>query len=211
MSKKVTDADIERGVEKVERMNAMFDKAIIPVLFVAALAVFIFGAMPKLMRNIKSKEEKPAEEYVYELNSYELRSKFMDELDMNTEKLQSSGYEMVPEMQGTTGITKQRDEKTIVSHFYNGASSYGRVTYYGLETCKRVDMQINNAMSISVAVTLEDETRVEARFSGSGFLAEEIITDTDTNEPTEIFNYVSEVELSALFSIYTEELEMLVG
>lgn len=212
MSKKITDEDIEQGVAKVERMNKMFDKAILPVLLIAALAVFLFGALPKLIRNMNSSDEQPQAvvDYTDELTMYEQRSKFMDEIDMNLDRLQSTGYEQQPEVQGTSSISKQYDENTVVAHFYNGASSYGKVIKSGMDTCKKLDMQINNSVYISVSVTLNDGTRISAKFDSS-FAFDETLTDTDTAEKLSVLNYVTTEELKAMLTLYDTELSALIS
>lgn len=213
MSKKITDEDIERGVQKVERMNAMFDKAAIPVLFAAALAIFLFGALPKLIRNIKHEEKTPQQvvEYVDELTVYEQRSKFMDELDVNMEKAEAAGYSKMPEEFGTTCILKQYDENTIVAHFYDGNTSYGKLIAEGIEKCAKVEMRIYTSNYSSVIITLDNGETVSAMFNNTAFTADETLTDTDTNERLGVLENISSEKLSEIRGIYDAELEALLA
>ncbi len=213
MSKKITDEDIERGVEKVQRMNAMFDKAAIPVLFVAALAVFLFGALPKLIRNIKHEEKNPQQvvEYTDELTVYEKRSKFMDELDTNMEKASMAGYSKMPEEFGTNCILKQLDDNTIIAHFYDGSTSYGKIISEGAGGCRKVEMRVYTSNYSSVIVTLEHGENISAMFNNTLFLADETLTDTDTNERLSVLENISSEKLSEMRGIYDRELEMLLA
>ncbi len=212
MSKKITDEDIENGVAKVERMNKAFDKAIIPVLFIAALSVFLFGALPKLIRNMKEtlKEESVPVTYVGELTLYEKRSKFMDELDINGEKIQEAGYKLQPEVQGIKSISKQYDDQTVIAHFYTGVSSYGKVIREDTDKNIRSDLQINIA-GYSVTVTLSDASRINAKFTDSSFTADETLTGTDSSKQAEVLLHVTSEELNAMLAIYDAELASLVN
>ncbi len=216
MSKKITDEDIERGAQKVERMNAMFDKAIIPVLFIAALAVFLFGALPKLIRHLEKDEVAPQEGeavvgYADELNLYEKRSQFMDTLEENMGKAEAAGYSRMPEEFGVNCILKQYDENTIVAHFYDGSTSYGKVITEGLADCAKVEIRAYTANRSTVIVTLDDGESLSAKFSSTAFTADETLTDTDTNDRLAVLGYVSSEELSAIRAIYDRELEALLS
>lgn len=212
MSKKITDQDIEQGVAKVERMNKAFDKAIIPVLFVAALAVFLFGALPKLIRNTKAEPQPESKPVIYtdELTLYEKRSKFMDELDVNLAKVQQSGYEVQPDVQGTKSISKQYDENTVIAHFYTGVSSYGKIIREGADSYLKADLQINIA-GFSVTLTLHDGSRLSARFADGSFAFDETLTDTDTSDRLAVLEHIKAEELSAMLALYDSELTLLIG
>ena len=212
MSKKITDHDIEQGVAKVERMNKAFDKAIIPVLFIAALAVFLFGALPKLIRNIKAEPQQEQKPVVYEeeLTLYEKRSQFMDELELNLPKIQQAGYEVQPEVQGIKSISKQYDENTVIAHFHTGFSSYGKIIKNGKESYSKADLQVN-ITGVSVNLTLADGSRLSARFADGSFAFDETLTDTDTSERVAVLEYITAEELTAMLVLYDAELTALIG
>ncbi len=212
MSKKITDEEIEKGVAKVERMNAMFDKSIVPILFIAALAVFLFGALPKLIRNVKGADDTAASSYVDELTVYEQRSKFMDELEQNLEKAEAAGYTYIPEIQDALCISKMYNETTIVAHFYDGSVSYGKIIYTeGIEGCSKVEVRVYTVNRSGVTVTLEDGTAYNAVFADTDFTADEALTDTDTSERLAVLRYVSGEELKAMRETYDAELNALLS
>ncbi len=209
MSKRITDEEIEKGVAKVERMNRMFDKAIVPVLFIAALAVFLFGALPRLVRNTKNAD---TVDYADELTVYEQRSKYMDELEQNLEAAEAAGYTYIPEIQDAICISKQYDDSTIIAHFYDGSVSYGKIICTdGLEKCAKAEVRVYNANRSGVTVTLEDGTAYNAVFTDAFFSADETLTDTDTAERLTVLGYISAEQLIEMRGLYDSELSALIG
>lgn len=209
MSKKITDEEIEKGVAKVERMNSMFDKAIVPVLFIAALAVFLFGALPRLVRNTKNTD---AVGFADELTIYEQRSKYMDELEQNLEAAENAGYIYIPEIQDAICISKQYDNGTIIAHFYDGTISYGKIVCTeGLEKCAKAEVRVYNANRSGVTVTLEDGTAYNAVFTDAAFLTDEMLTDSDTAEKLMVLEYISAEKLIEMRGLYDSELSALIG
>lgn len=213
MGKRITNDDIEKGVAKVERMNALFDRLIFPVLLVIALAVFIFGALPKLKKSCAPEEEiKPSEvpqtvPAVSESDGfYAERNEYLLSMTDHSAELEEKGYTLVDIMEGMKSAHIALDENTTVYEFCDGDMCYGQIKYTGSESFEQVSVTVIDEKQFNVALTGNDGEKLYAKFSSPDFMPK-----TGDDDQQMILAFLTPNELARLKERYDAQLEILLG
>lgn len=219
MSKRITDEDIEKGVEKVEKMNALFDKMVLPVLLIAALAVFFFGALPKLKRCVSDETVQPQETAVVTQSDvsgsdgqeepnelYARRNAFLSDMKAHREEIEAKGYTFIEAVEGLDSIRIRPDEDTTIYEFCDNGKCYGQIRTTEFEVFEEAAVTVMGSSHINVVLTLADGEKLYAVFENESFLPE----GSDDDQQM-ILAYLTSEELTGIKQRYDRQLEELLG
>lgn len=211
--KKLTrEEEIERGVEKVERMNKAFDKYVIPLVLFTVVTIFIFGAVPRLLKLLSADSADGTEQGVESTvaDFYSLREDYMSNMHSHAQELEAAGYEFSDQYSGADCVYKYLDESTIVYEFYDDAlGSYSIIRRAAQEEAYRqLSMVVSAKNLIRVELDLVDGQKISLTYIDESFSAYgSDLSESDAQLNAQIIEEnVGKRELSLLLGEYKNDM-----
>lgn len=216
--KKLTEEEkIQNGVDKVNRMNAFFDKMWLPVLFFVVATVFVFGALPKLMDMAGVSDgsdygDLPSQESTLP-DFYELRAAYMGEMDSHKDELTAAGYEFSDDYGETKCVILSKDD-TVIYEFFDSMGSYSIIRKTAPEGSEysALSLVVQSKRLIIAEIKLSDGSKLSASFKNEQFTPDLLsLSASDTpSDVQKVLSYVSAEELSAMLTQYKADLMKLI-
>lgn len=191
--------------ERVEHMNSIFDRLVLPMILFTLAVFIIFGVIPKL-GGCGGKEE-PAAETETASSPYDLRKALLDDIAGNQAVFEAAGY-TVTEVDGETVAYRKLDSGVEIFDNLKDSNGYpfSLISYSDEAAGTETDIMLYSE-AIFLVVVKSGENQASAIFGDDSFSCPPSGGDADMQE---VLGLVSAETLSGMVSEYLASVESVV-
>lgn len=189
--------------ERVEHMNSIFDRLVLPIIIFTLAVFFIFGVIPKLGSCGSEKNVPPSAEAA-ESSPYDLRQALLSDMVENQSIFEAAGY-TVTEIEGETVAYRKLESGLEIFDNLKDSNDYSfsLISFSDEADGTETDIMLYSE-SIFLVVVRKGEDQASAIFDDDSFAYSPSGTDADR---TKVLSLVSAETLSGMVDEYLASVE----